>query len=276
MRPIRPAFSLVELLVVVTIVVVLLAMLTPAMDQAMAAAERTTCAAKLHGLANAGAQYRMDHKRAFPTIVLQDESPIFGDGNVYSSYHYWGGKAGSLLGDQALTVPRLINPYVGEMSTAAEVFLTGGSAALNIFLCPSDRGHTGGWAGANGFSHLPRSFDAWGTSYFYNSSGNRNNNTGLYRKRNTSNSPSTVVVSADWSSYAWFIYEQTGAAFHTTNWHVADEAELGWGNVQFVDGHVAYTQAVLVDRPEGTSWNPDVKIDHVYGPDYTFAANQQP
>src|SRR5688572_31835379 len=58
----RNAFTLVELLVVVTIIVILLALLTPAIDKAMEHATRAVCAATLHSWPMAMGQYAMDHK----------------------------------------------------------------------------------------------------------------------------------------------------------------------------------------------------------------------
>ena len=60
------AFTLVELLVVVTIVVVLLAMLAPALDRAVYQAELAVCGARLHGIGAAVTLYAMDQRRQYP------------------------------------------------------------------------------------------------------------------------------------------------------------------------------------------------------------------
>ena len=67
------AFSLVELLVVITIIVVLLALLTPALDQAVYQAELAVCAARQDALAAATIQYTMGHKRFYPYRKLVEE-----------------------------------------------------------------------------------------------------------------------------------------------------------------------------------------------------------
>src|SRR5688500_7719159 len=59
-------FTLVELLVVVAIIVVLLALLAPAMDKAIYHAELATCGANLHGVAGGALMYTMNNKRAYP------------------------------------------------------------------------------------------------------------------------------------------------------------------------------------------------------------------
>ena len=59
-------FTLVELLVVITIVVLLLALLAPALDEAIYQAELTLCGSRLHGLAIGVQVYAMDFKRRYP------------------------------------------------------------------------------------------------------------------------------------------------------------------------------------------------------------------
>src|ERR1041385_8072941 len=62
----RPAFTLVELLVVVTLIVVLLAMLTPALDKAIAITERVVCMSNQKQVAGLIFYYQGDNKRYFP------------------------------------------------------------------------------------------------------------------------------------------------------------------------------------------------------------------
>jgi prepilin-type N-terminal cleavage/methylation domain-containing protein len=59
----RAAFTLVELLVVITIIVILIALLTPALDRAIEMAERAKCGANLKAWGAGHAQYYLDHKR---------------------------------------------------------------------------------------------------------------------------------------------------------------------------------------------------------------------
>ena len=66
-RQAREGFTLVELLVVITIIVVLLALLTPALDAAIRQAELATCAATIRSLAMGGLQYAADNKRYYPS-----------------------------------------------------------------------------------------------------------------------------------------------------------------------------------------------------------------
>jgi prepilin-type N-terminal cleavage/methylation domain-containing protein len=60
------AFTLVELLVVVSIIVILLALLAPVLDRAIYQAELASCGANLHTIAGAVTIYAFDHKRQYP------------------------------------------------------------------------------------------------------------------------------------------------------------------------------------------------------------------
>jgi prepilin-type N-terminal cleavage/methylation domain-containing protein len=65
-RLMRPAFTIVELLVVITIIVVLLALLAPALDQAIYQAELAVCAANQKAVASSTATYTLSFARAYP------------------------------------------------------------------------------------------------------------------------------------------------------------------------------------------------------------------
>ena len=65
-RPRSAAFTLVELRVVITIIVVLLSLLTPAMDQAIYRAELAVCSSRLKGIANGMSVYAAQYSRFLP------------------------------------------------------------------------------------------------------------------------------------------------------------------------------------------------------------------
>jgi competence protein ComGC len=68
------AFTLVELLVVITLIVVLLALLTPALDRAVYQAELVVCSARLHALGTSVTHYAMDHQRRYPARAVSDSA----------------------------------------------------------------------------------------------------------------------------------------------------------------------------------------------------------
>ena len=59
-------FTLVELLVVITIIVILLALLTPALDKAISEAEMAVCASQTRNIAMGATSYAFDSKRYYP------------------------------------------------------------------------------------------------------------------------------------------------------------------------------------------------------------------
>jgi prepilin-type N-terminal cleavage/methylation domain-containing protein len=96
----QTAFTLVELLVVVTIIVVLLALLAPAMDQAIYQAELAVCATNHRSTATGAITYATDQKRFYP---LRGEAQwTYGQSHVISR-----GAPGGPLDDR----PRL-SPYM--------------------------------------------------------------------------------------------------------------------------------------------------------------------
>ena len=77
------AFTIVELLVVITIIVVLLALLAPAMDQAIYQAELAVCGTRLKGIADGLSIYTVDYKRKYPHRPLASGDPGGKPNNIY-------------------------------------------------------------------------------------------------------------------------------------------------------------------------------------------------
>jgi competence protein ComGC len=69
--PCAKAFTLVEMLVLITIIVVLLALLAPALDQAIYQAELAICATNHHGVGVGVLTYAIDNARLYPHLHYQ-------------------------------------------------------------------------------------------------------------------------------------------------------------------------------------------------------------
>jgi prepilin-type N-terminal cleavage/methylation domain-containing protein/prepilin-type processing-associated H-X9-DG protein len=75
--PGKRAFTLVELLVVVTIIVTLLALLAPALDRAVDSAGRMVCQTRMRALNTAVHMYAMNHRRWLPEwLALKDRTVV--------------------------------------------------------------------------------------------------------------------------------------------------------------------------------------------------------
>ena len=74
-------FTLVELLVVVSIIVVLIALLTPSLDQAIYQAELVACAARQESVASATLTYAIGNRRRYP-----HRAGVHNDGNWLHMY----------------------------------------------------------------------------------------------------------------------------------------------------------------------------------------------
>jgi prepilin-type N-terminal cleavage/methylation domain-containing protein len=81
----QAGFTLVELLVVVTIIVILLALLTPALSRAVYQAELTVCATQVRNIASGVTVYATENKRRYPDRGLDE--PYNWDQPAMLRYH---------------------------------------------------------------------------------------------------------------------------------------------------------------------------------------------
>lgn len=134
--PSRAAFSLIELLVVISIIALLIAVLLPALGAAREAGRSTACLSNLRQVGVGGQAYLNEFRFTYPPTRLPP--------NVGWSQVSWLGKAGATgSGYEGYSADRrYFNPYVGgPFGPADEV------AAAR---CPSDRL---GFNGSIGFYH---------------------------------------------------------------------------------------------------------------------------
>ena len=188
------AFTLVELLVVVSIIALLIAILLPSLRKARQGAKRITCNANVRGIAQAGLTYSMDDAKEFAIPIGT------GDGSLhrvqaYYSFVNFGGKSGaghlnnpnnSLFSgfkemgsaDRPLNFVLYKGGFIGAVKTSGGGGRGGSgldwsadaSLDLGVYRCPADKGFPGyhqlGWARAE--NGAMSGYDYFGTSYAAN------------------------------------------------------------------------------------------------------------
>lgn len=211
----KPAFTLVELLVVMAIMSLLAALLLPALSKAKASARRTHCLSNLKQVSMAVLMYADDHHQNLPGRS--------GSESMVSGWHAY---------------KSLVKPYVG---------LTGTSPSRDVlFVCPADRFHYDAKD-----KRVPHGMheEAWSdfSSYAFN-------NANLIKKRagwkypnallgvgqtqdTAVREPARTVLVADtaaWPCYSWHAPKRLpGGDYRFNN---------AWNMASFVDGHVQYTR----------------------------------
>jgi prepilin-type N-terminal cleavage/methylation domain-containing protein len=184
------AFTLVELLVVVSIIALLIAILLPSLKKARESAKRIACNANVRGIAQAGLTYSADDRNELAIPISE------GDANstfTYPSYYGFGGKSGwsdkkpnndinsSIFSGGPLyrmgSPHRPLNRILYKNSSAVKVTVgRSGSSEdwiddtqidVGLYKCPGDRAfpgmHHNGWKQSK-----LSSYDFYGTSYSTN------------------------------------------------------------------------------------------------------------
>ncbi|HOA75543.1 MAG TPA: type II secretion system protein [Phycisphaerae bacterium] len=134
-----PAFTLIEVLVVVAIIALLIGLLVPSLSAAREKTRLIVCQSNQRNVAMAWHAYLKDHQDRLPRGYLQGTT--------------FGGKQGI---PEEYKGPRILNRYVGIPP------VTDNSSTAQVFSCPGDRG---GWIPAYPDRVHSSHFDFYGTSY---------------------------------------------------------------------------------------------------------------
>ena len=168
----KRAFTLLELLVVISIIALLVALMLPALRQARAAARRATCASQLRQTAMATHMYATDHDRWLPLAFRSPfQNALRDSGNDFHIRL-------KLL---------VIEDYIPAQATdvAGEAFPAARELSPLLY-CPALTYRAWPWAGRNLSYWLPR---RGGYSYLVPGSTGAGNGGYMYRLPDTPNQP---------------------------------------------------------------------------------------
>jgi prepilin-type N-terminal cleavage/methylation domain-containing protein len=226
------AFTLLELLVVVTVIVIIIALLVPSLDVAMDHAQKTECLTRLRAIGQAIGQFTNEHNSRYPQYANWNR--LLGSPSK-----------GSLYGDKdAPVTERPLNRYLGYPSEHAQV---------KVAECPSDKGDAiQPWilgAQDGGIQAYPNCYEAYGTSYLGAFAGDWFRVKGVFgvgpgtgepinsSKTTQITSTHNKLIVADW---VWHANRQWVAHRDMTRWHVdPGDDDVRQMNVLFADYHAS-------------------------------------
>ena len=153
--PVRRAFTLVELLVVIGIIAVLISILLPTLSGVREQARSVQCLSNLRSCGQALYLYAQQNKGMFPPMALQSPETLPAGGLV-NEVGIQAMQPGLSYPNVREALARIVNPR-SNPDPNVEPFDPGG---LKVFYCPSNffwDGDTPGRTGA-GLSHWPQDF----------------------------------------------------------------------------------------------------------------------
>lgn len=218
----RRAFSLIELVIAIVLILVLLALFVPALHSARTMSQREQCAANLSRIGEMLHIYLDDHDGQFPTVLDQP------------AWHYGGLRYSSGEGMPYLDSSRPLNQVLLLYSLQ-------GPEAM-IYCCPADAGIAGqipelGTGGRSACQSFGTSYRANACLFDSRIAGVDDKPRGLFRSEIIT-APSRMLVLGD---AIWYeVAESTG---RDADWHNAG----GAGNILFLDNSVRLQQV----RPRG-------------------------
>jgi prepilin-type N-terminal cleavage/methylation domain-containing protein len=226
----RGAFTLVELLVVITITAILARMLLPALVRAREQAYVVQCLSNQHQIGVAFELYRQDYGSRYPTI----HPPTYD----WVSYRYGGGDPD----------PQVASRFGLEWATNRPLWPY--TRSLQVYHCPADRGMDS----PTGISSKC-TYDSVGTSYKYNAvpwsptvMTNRDPDFGIAGKREdwiryparyilVHESPATPYPPDYWSGWQWLYFFWHYARGPSTVTPLSGVRDRSISPVLFADGH---------------------------------------
>ncbi|MCA9059522.1 MAG: DUF1559 domain-containing protein, partial [Planctomycetaceae bacterium] len=151
-----PGFTVIELLVGITIIVILIALILPAVQAAREEARKTQCRNNLKQLGMAFHSYHTTHSRFAPTQIMTFYgSPPWG--NPQPRNHTWISMLLPQLEQENLYKAIDFSAPMWNPSTSQSQLLPGGkqviSELLPVLQCPSDPGFSGNTQAAHGIAH---------------------------------------------------------------------------------------------------------------------------
>jgi prepilin-type processing-associated H-X9-DG protein/prepilin-type N-terminal cleavage/methylation domain-containing protein len=142
--PVRPAFTLVELLVVIGIIGVLVALLLPSLTVARQAAAKTKCSSLLHSMMLAAAVHATDHQGYYPLAgLLPGSAPADLADHDQKHYTYLAqtdlGSMTTLIAPITIALAREMTYRVGNDTNNTQLGYdeTTNQGFIRNFLCPS-------------------------------------------------------------------------------------------------------------------------------------------
>jgi len=240
----KDAFTLVELLVVISVIAVLMAILMPALQRVKEQAKKVICRSNQKQIGMAMSMYQEDNNGKFPSSY-EGARPV----KVYYGLD-------------------MLRDYLGLSKEEQLALATGG--AIKVLTCPADKGAFGGWLTKNGVTRTPTYWQTEGRSYRFNSDAcGRSSPTAASTGRSlwdkklaVVRSPSQTVCFFDQSAHVYF---NGWNPFMYAYWH--NPNENGWANVMFADNHYDYIQFTRDDPKTGA---PSDLYNYYFSPTWKF------
>ncbi len=222
-------FTLMEMLVVISLITLLISIMMPSLNNAKANARRVQCGTQLNQIAQAFVMYSDANNGYFPWKLSTNSAMVYG------------GRSGSYAGYRAIDglgpKDRPINQYVGYSKATPD------DAEVPPFLCPDDRGAQV-WHPAS-----VTTYRDVGTSYAFNGWASMTGTFTLRTRRVTQvKTPGRTIMVGDHT-----IHNFTGGGNRKQYWH--DPSRI-MANIAFVDTHVEYLEIPQVDDTDYYTWYP--------------------